>query len=378
MDLPRITYLTFDPLSEGVGSSQVVPYVERLARRGMPIELHSFEREATPTSLASRLKDAGVDWRPRPFGAGGPAAGMGRTVRGAAAVRGAQLVHARSDLAAAAALLARPPAWIWDMRSFWIDQRISLGLASSASPSVTVMRRVERAAAASADAVVVLAAAAIDVLEERHGQDIRPRCHVIPTCVDTGAFPLAPMPAAEDALRLVLSGTLNRLYDVPASIRLAEALNRRRPTTLVALSPGPTSWDEALARPGVERHRSDPAGVPSYLANTHAGLCLLADRSVALKATVPTKVAELLSIGRPVVVTAGIGDLDAQIRGSGAGLVLSGTAPSDLDAAAEQIDELVADPQTPARCRALAVNSFDIEAGVDRLVEIYRDVARRL
>ena len=58
MNLPPLTYLTFDSLAEGVGASQVLAYVERLADRGLDVRLHTFEKTA-PAAGAGDLKKVG-------------------------------------------------------------------------------------------------------------------------------------------------------------------------------------------------------------------------------------------------------------------------------------------------------------------------------
>ena len=96
MELPPLTYLSFDSLSEGVGASQVLPYVEGLARRGLQVRLHTFEKTAPSEMLRRRLQEQGVSWSIHPFGTLGTAGGLGAVARAAVAVRGAQLLHARS------------------------------------------------------------------------------------------------------------------------------------------------------------------------------------------------------------------------------------------------------------------------------------------
>src|SRR5437763_11684921 len=182
--IPSLTYLTFDAVTRGVGASQVLPYVSRLEARGVSVELREFE--------------------PRVPGAAG---GAGRMLRGALAVRGAELVHARAHLAGAAVVLGRPRRWLWDVRSLWIDERIEAGMLRRRGLEERVLRRLERKAAGSCDAVVMLSAAAVPVLSERTGVDVGSRSHVIPTCVDLSRFGMSPLPPA-DPVRLLLSGSL--------------------------------------------------------------------------------------------------------------------------------------------------------------------------
>ena len=128
MRLPPLTYLATDSLAEGIGASQVLAYVERIAARGVDIELHTFEKAAPSPDLKRRLQEQGVRWTPHDFGRHGSTGGIARVIAGAAALRGAELVHARSDMSAASALLARSRSWLWDVRSLWADQRIALRL----------------------------------------------------------------------------------------------------------------------------------------------------------------------------------------------------------------------------------------------------------
>ncbi|MEJ7583478.1 MAG: hypothetical protein WKF43_05165 [Acidimicrobiales bacterium] len=152
--LPPLTYLTFDGIGAGVGASQVLPYVLGAAARGLDVTLHSFEQAAPGEELTERLADAGVDWRPHGFGGFGARAGSFRVARAVPWLRGRPLVHARSDLAAASAILARPEAWVWDVRSFWIDQRMALGSVRRGSLAERALRGIERRAAERAARIV--------------------------------------------------------------------------------------------------------------------------------------------------------------------------------------------------------------------------------
>ena len=76
MTLPPLTYLSFDSLAEGVGASQVLPYTEALARRGIEVRLHTFEKVAPSDDLKEQLRSQGIHWSVHDFGGFG-ALGVG-------------------------------------------------------------------------------------------------------------------------------------------------------------------------------------------------------------------------------------------------------------------------------------------------------------
>jgi glycosyltransferase involved in cell wall biosynthesis len=367
-----LRYLTFDSLAEGVGRSQVLPYVERLAQHTGGVELHSFEKTAADADVARRLALAGVSWHPHRFGSPGALAGGVRTLRAARAVQGHGLLHARSDLAAASAMLARARPWVWDVRSFWADQRIALGSLRPGSPQERVLRSVERRAARESAAITALSASAIDTLVARHGEGIRDKAWVVTTCVDLDRFPLEPMPDLDDGLVITFSGTMNSYYDAPTMLALVDCLNVLLPARLVVLAPAATAWDGLLASRGVATAPAPVGTLPRRVAEAHVGLAVCrADAGPSLAAAMPTKVGEFLASGRPVVVNAGLGDLDALLPRGRAGVVLRSSSPADLEAAAGEIVALIEDPETPVRCRALAEQHFDLDVAVRTLLEVY-------
>lgn len=369
--MSTVTYLTMDPVGEGVGTSQVARYVVALARRGVAVELHSFERAPVPPWLTELLARAGVQWHVHPFGALGSLGALGRLARATRVVQGRHLVHGRSDLAAAAASLRRGP-FIWDMRAFFADQRIALGTLRPGSPEERALRGIERRLARRAAGIVTLTHAAVEVLADRHGRDVAARCHVIPTCTDLDAFRPSPFP--DGPVRYLLAGTLNAYYDVPAMVDLVRRASHRRATELHVLTPGPTAWDDLLAGADLRAEAAAPE-MPARMAAAHVGLSVCRfDAGVSLTAALPTKLGEFLASGRPVVVNPGLGDMDAVLAAHRCGVVLRSGASADLDRALDELDALLADPDTPDRCRAAAVATFDLDDAVTRLAALYESL----
>ena len=364
-----VTYLSMDPLSSTVGSSQVLAYIERLAHRGVQIDLITFEHAVDP-ELTQRLSGLGVTWRPQRFGLHGPVGGLGRVLRAARAVRGASVVHARSDMAAAATMLAGVDRWVWDVRSFWADQKVATGVMPAGSPQVRVMRRVEGLAARRSTAVIALTASAIDELDRRHGGVVSSKARVVTTCVDLDRFGLSDPPPG--LLRVLLAGTLNRYYDVESMFDLVAELRRRRPVDFVVASPGDTDWEDELATIEASRVSATPGEMAELISDCHVGLSVCRDDAGAsLLAAMPTKIGEFLASGRPVVVNPGLVDAAQMLERDGCGIAFGSSLETGVVDAADRLEDLLADPRTPARCRSLAEFHFDLDRGVDALVEVY-------
>jgi glycosyltransferase involved in cell wall biosynthesis len=371
MDLPRLTYLSFDSVTEGVGASQVLPYVRGLTRRGVQLSLHTFEKTPPGEDLRLSLRKEGITWAAHPFGGPGARGGLSRVVRGALAVRGAALLHARSDLPAGCALLSRAQTWVWDMRGFWADERIDLGTLRVGSPEDRVMRAIERGAARSAATILTLAASAVPVLVERHGPAVGSKVRVIPTCVDLERF--LPNELPPPPVRLLISGTLNNRYDVEGMVRFAKHLQRRLPVQLEVLCPEPSRWKALLLSEGALLDKADVSEMPARVARAHAGLALLKpSTTVANKASMPTKLAEFLACGRPVIVSSGLGDMDQLLARYDCGVPIDKGSDAALEGAAAELERLLADPSTPSRCRSLAEDHFSLDRAITSLLAAYQ------
>ena len=96
-----------------------------------------------------------------------------------------------------------------------------------------------------------------------------------------------------------------------------------------------------------------------------------------MRASMPTKVGEFLASGRPVVVNAGLGDLEGLLATHDCGVVIDGDSDDALERAADDVERLCADVDTPTRCRALAEAHFDLGTAVTTLIEVYQHALER-
>lgn len=373
--MASIAYLTLNSVQTGVGASQVWEYVRRLPDYGHQVNLTSFEQQ---DEQPLRIPD-GVSWRSTSFGTPGAAGGLarlGKLVSTAARSRN-RILHARSDLPAVAALMVRHPVWVWDMRSFWREQRIVLGTMSSGGVADKGLQQLERLATQESSAIICLAEAAKETLRQRYGDGVAGKTTVIPTAVDTDRF--LPEDGFRKRPRVLISGSYNGFYDGALTIRFLDELAARRPISTAWVGASPSSpWFGELKFRVDEAVQSVPfTEMPQVVSTSDAGLALCRlDAGVSLTGAMPTKVAEFLSAGVPVVVTRGTGDLEDLVDRYRCGAVVRGNNGNAVAAAADELVQIWSEPDTKERCRACALEIFNIDRAVEKLSVMYEGLAQ--
>ena len=76
-----------------------------------------------------------------------------------------------------------------------------------------------------------------------------------------------------------------------------------------------------------------------------------------------------------MVLNKGLGDMDRFIQEFDAGVVLDGTS-SNLVESATKLVGLLADTNTPMRCRALAEKYFSMDIGAKKYLDLYSQILK--
>lgn len=372
---PRVLCVSYDGAAEPLGRSQVVAYLIRLAR-DFEITLISFEKPGgDQTRMRAELNGRGIEWQPLRYHRRPPvlstvfdvAAGRRAAIRYARLRGKPDIVHVRSYIPALIALLARRHTGgrlLFDIRGFWADERVEGGLWTAGGFLYRLAKRCERRFFGEADAIVTLTDASIPQIRAWTGARPLPIA-VIPTCVEPERF--AARPERPDGQHVVWCGSVGTWYRFDLASRLAKALSL--PLTVITrqthlarelLGGYPASVRAAL-----------PDRVPGEFFSGDIGLCLVKS-SFSKVASAPTRFAEYLAAGMPVLVTARVGDLEALVEHHGVGVVLRGDDEGAIASAAARMHELLADPGLIERCRSLARERFDVVSGSASYAENYR------
>lgn len=398
-----ILYITFDGLLQPLGESQVLRYVEQLSDRGWDFAIISCEREEDLADagrvgrLAERMARRGILWIPRVYQSPGARrilatiADVTAIALELAAEHDIALTHARSYQSAGVALtlsktLSIP--YLFDMRGYWVDERIEEGRWFTNATALAIGRRTEHALFANAAAVVSLATpAAEDIAAGRFGAWDRP-LEVIPTCVDNEVFLPGPpppelAPELHDKLVVGYVGSLNRSYRYRDSFMLAkEVLELRDDAHLLCLTGQPEQMARELDELRIGRlrrtiQRVPHAEIPQWLRLIDWGLLLLRE-PFAKRGSMPTKLGEFFATGiRPVAYGCNSEVVD-WVRRAGTGFVLDACSPRGLRDAATRIAaegrrSRGEDPAGDA-AREVTMPHFSTASGVERYDALYRQL----
>jgi glycosyltransferase involved in cell wall biosynthesis len=400
-------YVCYFGLREPLVQTQVLPYLRELARGGVRMSLVTFEpeletrwNEASIADWKDRLRRDGIDWHllryhRRPT----LPATLYDIVRGAWRVamlarrERLDVLHGRSHVGTAIAMLARPfcgARAIFDIRGLLAEEYVESGHWKPDSYLVRLVAAAERWLCRSADGFVVLTERVRDRLfptPPPRGQPVA----VIPCCVDLDRFGrvtagdrdvLRRALGISDRVVFVHAGSLGGAYAPGETVAFLAAARDADPRAFLLVLSHEVSQPlvEALERAGFSTNdyrilAVAPHEVPGYLNAADAGLAIV-HPGPARDATSPTKVAEYLAAGRPVVATA-IGDLDRFIERARIGTILRGFDRAALGTAVEAINALWRDPELAGRCRREAETRFDLATiGGPSYRRLYDAVAR--
>lgn len=394
-----VLYITRNGLLEPLGQSQVFAYLKGLSGK-YRIILVTFEKteyfsdEHSVERAWAECRKFDIDWRPKRFRRHprllAPAWSLVQLFFDAwrlARTGSVGLIHARSYLPAVAAWLAwrlTKTPFIFDMRALWPEELITAGRLRRGSVLHRALLVMERACLRDAAAVVSLTEAALAHLREIYPDEMRgQRVVVIPTCADLERFsPVETGGKKGSRLRFGCCGTvvsgwfrmdwLGSLFRA-ASERWAEA-----EFEIVSRDP-PDQVERLAGDAGVPLDRTriysvGPVEMPEILRQESANVMLYAGGEVSELGRSPTRMAEVLGCGRPVIANPGVGDVAEIVERYRVGVLMNSDEPEEIARVLDELENLLADPELSGRCRRAAEEGFSLEAGVSAFRDLYDSI----
>lgn len=402
----RVLYLSYDGVTDPLGQSQVLPYIEGLSKKGVSFTIISFEKSAayqkSAVAMAERLKQSGIEWVPLMYTKKPPVLStlwdvwqMYRAAEKLIKQNSYDIVHCRSYISALVGQKLKKhygTKFVFDMRGFYADERVDGHIWNLSNPVYNTVyhyfKRKEKDFLSEADYVISLTNKAKGIIhswEEIPGQPIP--IQVIPCCADLDLFTTNNIkPDLQQQLRqqfnltgneFVLSylGSIGTWYMLPEMLDFFKVLLQKRPDSrfLFITTDNPDHIYKAVQQKGINKDRiivtpAERKSLPTFLSLSSWSIFFI--KPVFSKsASSPTKQGEIMGMGIPHVCNAGVGDVDEVLSAyKGSGIVVPDFTAPCYEAAISKMLK-------PSTGTAPVPEVYSLKLGVSKYAEVYRTLA---
>lgn len=384
---------------EQLGQSQVFPYVKGLARV-RPFILLTFEKSVDLNDLTRRkqfelmTKEIGIKWIPLRYHHKPSSISKIYDILIGFMVCiyictfcKIKIVHARGYVAAVLGLWLKNifrVRFIFDMRGFWVDQRIELGIWHEGTIIVRFARWMESKFLQSADVVFALSSAAVLAMKKWPAvidRDIR--FEVVTTCTDLNLF---KPPLSIDRSNVGRNFTLGYVgnagpgYKLDPVFEMYRAIQRIEPLAKLKIvnRNDHVLIKEKLNAYGIKNNEVELISceypeVPSEMWGIDLGIFFYEWRKTHVS-SVPTRMGEFLACGVPCLSDEnGAGFLNI-LENEGVGIVLRSMDLAQINLAAKQAVMIAKQEDIRSKCVDVAKRHFSLEVGVKNYERVYCDL----
>ncbi len=402
----RVLYISYDGMTDPLGQSQVIPYLAELSKAGIEFHVLSAEKQKAfqsgKNTIASLLEKHNIHWHPVTYTKKPPVISTMQDIRELKRMAGTlhkryhfNLCHCRSYIAAFAGVLLKKKhgvPFLFDMRGFYPDERVDGGLWNRNNPLYNMVyayfKKQENTFFREADHIISLTETGKEILCKRQNNDLTSKSiTVIPCCTDITHFNPDKLDAGQiDAFRketgiaendYVLSylGSLGTWYMTDEMLDFYGVLLERKPDAkfLIITKDDPAPLVKLAKEKNLPVHQllfrpAERTELPALISLSTASVFFIKP-VFSKKASSPTKLAEILAMGIPVICNAGVGDIDRIVEKHNTGLVLNELNDETSREAVERMDDL--SNISPKELRQTAKILFALEKAVRMYKNVY-------
>ncbi|MCB9192583.1 MAG: glycosyltransferase [Flavobacteriales bacterium] len=405
----NVLYLSYDGLTDGLGRSQVLPYIFGLKQFGHRFTIVSFEKqipfEREGANIQKLLDNMGIRWIPLKYTSSPPVLStvydvyqLRKTVEQFHSEKPFDIIHCRSYITSLVGLAMKRKhgvKFIFDMRAFYADERVDGKLWNLKNPVFKAVynyfKKKEIEFLSEADHSVSLTSKGKDII---HGwKKIRNQpvnIEVIPCCADLDHFHPSQIDKSlqsdlktrfglnEDDFVITYLGSIGTWYLLDEMLDFFKVLLEKRPKAkfLFITTDKPETILNPSKKKGISADRIiiSPAKreeVPTFLSLANAAIFFI-QPVFSKSGSSPTKHGEMLGMGLPVIANSGVGDVDSIIEDTSSGILVKEFTTEAYEKAVEQIDDLLKIPTETLQ--AAAQKYYSLDEGVKKYDAVYRSL----
>lgn len=392
----RVLYITYDGLRDPLGQSQILPYLNALAKKSIKMVILSFEKKEAfkKTNLLDKINNElaqnriiwqRLKYHKRPCFLVTLYDVICGYINGLFLINKYRLniVHARGYISAFIAFCLKKSIrikFIFDMRGFWVDEKVDAGFWGKESISYRIAKRLEKSMLNLADEVIVLTEKAKLFLIS-HALKPEKYIEVIPTCVDLKLF--EPLKGAkkgflQNKVVILYSGSIGTFYAFKEIVEFFKIFRERARNSffLALVNNEKHIAEDVLNISGVTNDSYKVLAlshleVPDWVKEADVSL-MFYHRGNSYAGCCPAKFAESLACGVPVIINKSIGDCDDIVEDERIGFVIEDFTESAYKKTVDQFLSILKERDSMRiRCRNIAEKFFSLERGVEKYSEVY-------
>lgn len=405
----KILYISYDGMTDPLGQSQVIPYLKGLSAKGYQITIVSCEKhmrfQEQQESIKIILKNAKIVWLPVLYATLPSILSkqlniyrLQQKAKNACQNNTFDFVHCRSYMASLIGLKIKQlyqTKFIFDMRGFWADERLDGNIWNKKNRIQNYLyyyfKKKELDFLLAADYTITLTENAKK--EINSWQSLKNKVipmQVIPCCADLDFFStknssLSKQKKLKHELGIsssdfILSylGSLGTWYLLDEMLDFFNCLLKTKPEAkFLFITPDNqeliTSKAQSKGIPANKliMHAAARIEVPLYLSLSQLSIYFIKP-CYSKKASSPTKMAELMAMGIPVITNSGIGDSDELLADNNAGLLVNSFNTAEYMRIVNQIYLLL------EMDKNLIVNKAQQHFSLEKGVALYQSVYEKL
>jgi glycosyltransferase involved in cell wall biosynthesis len=396
-------------MTDPLGQSQVIPYLQGLVKAGHSVWLLSCEKparfEKEKITIAKLLSESSIEWLPIKYTSSPP---VFSTLWDVNALKKAasecieaneiDVLHCRSYISALVGEYAQKKygtKWIFDMRGFWADERVDGGIWKLSNPLFKTIynffKRKEKDYLKKADAVISLTQNAKDEILSWKGFEKTP-ITVIPCCADLSLFKMRSqqdetvislrneLKIPDDSFVLSYLGSLGTWYMLDEMLDFFIVLKQKFPNAIFLFITGDSeemvfakSRSKGINDNSIRIRSAKRAEVPTYASISDASMFFIKPL-FSKKASSPTKMGELMSLGIPLICNSGVGDVASILNDGGNGILIHEFNTSEYQKAVNELPHIL--ENLADSTIACAERYYSLKDGIQKYNGVYESITR--
>ncbi len=409
MNKTEVIFISYDGMTDPLGQSQVLPYIIELGKRGYQFHLVSCEKPANFKLHADKIKaiceEAGIKWHPLEYEDEIPVLSsvmnvrkISKAIKNLCGKYDVKMIHSRSYIPAIPTLRFKRKygvKFLFDMRGFWPDERVDGGIwnlkKSHFKQVYKYFKKKEVEFIKEADYIISLTEKAKEIIYNWEYVDTQKvKIEVIPCCADLELFSPSKIDTnhvsnfkrdlsiSERDFIVTYLGSIGSWYMLDEMMEFFLKLKEKKSNAkfLFITKDNPDVIMNCAKKLKVDKddiiiQPCERSFLPSLLSLSAVSIFFIKP-AFSKQASSPTKMAELIGMGIPIICNANVGDSDVIVRSEKVGIVVEDFKEEAYEIAINNLEELSTIPQN--HLRAVAEKHFSLEMGAARYARVYSEI----